>query len=123
MNAHLLTGPSRFYQCGGWWQPISCRQSVNCSGSGGSYVCLAMGINATAIQNGAVAVVTATVVPEVASAAIGVTRARGSDGLFESEPECVAELDPEASLGGFEAVELILLPGMVENHKNVVTRP
>jgi len=38
------------------------------------------------------------------------------------EPECVIELDPEAGLSRFEAVELVFLPGMIQHDEELVAR-
>lgn len=53
-------------------------KTTTCAGTSGSYMCLATGINANTIGNGAVAVVTVTVSPGVTSTTIGLSNTLGA---------------------------------------------
>ncbi len=53
-------------------------KSLSCAGSPGSYTCLLTGLNANIVQNGVVAVVTATISPSTTATYIGIANALGA---------------------------------------------
>ena len=53
-------------------------KSLSCAGSPGSYTCLLTGLNANIVQNGVVAVVTATISPSTTATSIAIANALGA---------------------------------------------
>src|ERR1039457_1346129 len=60
-------------------------KSLSCAGSPGSYTCLFTGLNANIVQNGVVAVVTATISPSTTATYIGIANALGATQSASSE--------------------------------------
>ena len=61
-------------------------KSLSCAGSPGSYTCLLTGLNANIVQNGVVAVVTATISPSTTATYIGIANALGATQSASADP-------------------------------------
>jgi hypothetical protein len=57
---------------------IAAAKTLTCAGSGGSYICLATGINTNTIAGGVVAVLTVTLAPSASASGIGVVNTMGA---------------------------------------------
>ena len=85
-------------------------KSLSCAGSPGSYTCLVTGLNANVIQNGVVAVVTATLSPATSGTAISVTNALSASAAATAIPT-TATGGTIAVGGTFSLTSLICNPG------------
>jgi trimeric autotransporter adhesin len=92
-------------------------KSLTCVSRSGSYMCVLAGLNGTLLQNGVVAVVTATIVSKVAYTIIAVTNTLGAGAMGNSLPIngvagiVTAAAAPPATLSGLNCVPASLSTG------------